>query len=348
MGLVGAAFHMPTLPLDQTFQGKGCLDGNKITDQTGDFLGTLDGLRDRRERLWPRGHPQLAVFTDIRPVQTLTPQPVPDKARLVGNPFLVHTVMVARQDAHDLAPLAIHPNAAAKRIHHVDGFGLGQFPRTRSKGIGLADQRANRAQINDVALQIAVERLPQIAGDLGILAASSLTHLHDPGHLGGKTHTARARDATRHMGLDQRAKVQILARPLWFAIAAEIYPIGHGLILQIAFSALIADRAIKRMVDEQKLHHPLAGLFDHGAVGLDNRRLAIRAGTQILDLHGAACRRFGRTTHDLDKTHPAIPGNRQPLVITEARHLDPGLLTGLNQGHCALYLDLLIVDDDLA
>ena len=256
--------------------------------------------------------------------------------------------MIARQDAHHLAPLAINADIAAKRVHHVDGLGLGQFPRARGKGIGLAYKRPHRTQVDDIALQIAIERLTQIAGDLGIFTAPGLAHLHDAGHLRGEAHTARARDAARHMGLDQRAKIKILARPLGLAVAAEINAIGHGLILQVTLAALIADRAIQRVVDQQKLHHPLTGLLDHGAVGLDHRRRAVRAGPQILDLHGTACGRFRRPAHDLDQTHPAIPSDRQTLVIAKTRHFDPGLFTSLNEGHCALDLDLLIVDDDLA
>src|SRR3546814_13292292 len=35
-------------------------------------------------------------------------------------------------------------------------------------------------------------------------------------------------------------------------------PIGDRLVLKIALAALVADRAIERMVDEEELHHPFA------------------------------------------------------------------------------------------
>ena len=57
--------------------------------------------------------------------------------------------------------------------------------------------------------------------------------------------------------------------------------IGHRLVLQIALAALIADRAIERMVDQQELHHAFARAFlTIGRVGQHFRRLAVRARTQ--------------------------------------------------------------------
>jgi hypothetical protein len=150
------------------------------------------------------------------------------------------------------------------------------------------------------------------------------------------------------MRLDQGAQIQIFGCAFGFAVAAEINAIGHGLILQIAFAALIADRAIQRVVDQQEFHHTLTGLFDHRAVGFDNRRLAFGTGAQILDLHRTACCRFGRATHDLDQTHPTVTRNRQPLVIAEARDFNTRLLTGLNERHRPFGLYFLAVDDDLA
>src|SRR5690348_17779164 len=41
------------------------------------------------------------------------------------------------------------------------------------------------------------------------------------------------------------------------------------LVLQVALAALVADRAIQRVVDEQELHHPVARLLDHRRVGED-------------------------------------------------------------------------------
>ena len=256
--------------------------------------------------------------------------------------------MVARQKAHDLTTLRIDPDVRAKRIHYVNAFRLGQLPGPRGEGVRLGREGTDRAEIDDVALQVAVERLAQIGGDFRVLAPARLAHLGDAGDLGREADAAGARDAARHMGFDQRAEIKVIDGALGFAETAEIDAIGHRLVLQIAFATLIADRAIERMVDQQEFHHALAGLLDHGAVGLDDRGLTFRPGAQILDLHRAGGRGFGRATHNLDKAHPTVPRDRQTLVIAKARDLDPRLFTSLDQRHGPGNLDFLVVDDNLA
>ena len=81
------------------------------------------------------------------------------------------------------------------------------------------------------------------------------------GDLGGKTYAAGAVDAAIHPGLHQRADILVLDGALVLVEAGRINAIGHGLVLQIALAALVADRAIERMVDQQELHHALAGLL---------------------------------------------------------------------------------------
>jgi hypothetical protein len=208
------------------------------------------------------------------------------------------------------------------------------------------DSRDERRRI--YALQVRGQRLVQIAGDLAVFAPPRLAHLADARDLGGKAHAAGAGNAACHVGFDQRTKVQLLGGALWLSIPAEVHAVSHCLILQIAFAALVADRAIQRMVDKQELHHPFAGLLDHRRVGADFRRRAIRTGAQILDLHRAGCGRLGRAAHDLDQAHPAIAGDRQPLVIAEARNLDPGQFAGLDQGQVGVDRDFGSVDLDRA
>ena len=344
---IGAAFDGAAQTFDQLLETERSLDRDQIADQTRD-LAALHRAGDGFQRLGPRGRAQLAVLADIGPVKALATQPVPDETRLVVDPFFVHAVIVARQDAHDFAALGVNADVAAQSVHHVDGFGLGQFPRAGREGIGLADQRTDRAQVDDIALHVRVQRLVQIAGDLAVLTPAGLAHLGDARDLGREAHAAGAGNAARHMGFDQRAKVQVFGRALGFAVAAEIDAVSHGLILQIAFAALIADRAIQRVVDQQEFHHAFAGLADHRAVGANFAGRAIGPRTQILDLHRARGGGLGRAAHDLDQTHAAVAGDRQALVIAKARHLDAGLFAGLDQGQVGIDLDHLVIDLDLA
>ena len=116
--------------------------------------------------------------------------------------------------------------------------------------------------------------------------------------------------------------------------------------MQIAFAALVTDRAIKGVVDQEKLHHPFAGFFDHGRVCLDHRGLAFGAGTQVLDLHRAGRSGLGRATNHLDQAHAAVACDGEAFVIAEARDFNTCRFAGLNERHGARHLDFLTVDND--
>ena len=149
---------------------------------------------------------------------------------------------------------------------------------------------------------------------------------------------ARAVDAAVHRRLDQRAEILVRHRALVLAVAAAVEAVGHRLVLQVALAALVADRAVERMVDQQELHHAVARLLDHRRVGLDDHAVGRR--------HRAGGDRLGRLLH-LDQAHAAIAGDRQALVVAEARDLDADLLAGLQHGGARRDLDLDTVDDQL-
>ena len=159
-----------------------------------------------------------------------------------------------------------------------------------------------------------------------------------PRHFLGEADAARALDAAGHRGLDDRPEIFVVDRPLVLFVARMAAAIGHRLVLQVAFAALVADRAVERVVDEQELHHPFARLLDHRRVGAD--RLAV-GGRQR-----AARLRLGRPRRDLDQAHAAIAGDRQPLMVAEARDLLAGKLARLQHGRALRDLDLDAVDGD--
>ena len=220
--------------------------------------------RNSRESLRPGGRAQAAILADVRPIKTLGLQPIHDMAGLVGNPFLVDRFVDAGQDAQHLLAARIDADVAAHGIHHIDGFGFSQFPGPRAVLIRLGGQRPHRTQINNVALQFRAHRRFEIGRDFHILAAPDGTQIAHTGHFLGEAHTARAMDAARHGGFHQGADALVFDSPLVLAVAGMIATVSHGLILQIAFAALVADRAIQRMVDQQEFHDALAGLFHHG------------------------------------------------------------------------------------
>ena len=292
------------------------------------------------------GRLQPAVLADVGPVEALDPQPVGHVARLVGDPLLVHGIVVARQDAQHLASPRIDADVGADRIHDVDRLGLAQLPGPIDEGPGTMRQRADRAEVVDVGGQLRRHAALEVGGDLHVLAAADGAELLDAGHLRHEAHAARAVDAAVHGRLDQRPQVFLLHRPLVLLEARAAEAVGHGLVLQVALAALVADRAVERVVDEQELHHPLARLLHHGRVGVDDLGGAVLVGGKVVDAHGAGGDRLGAALH-LDQAHAAVAGDRQALVVAEARDLDAGLLAGLDQRDAVLDLHGRAIDDQL-
>ena len=93
---------------------------------------------------------------------------------------------------------------------------LFEFPRARVEGVGLGGQRADRAEVDDVALQLGGHRLLEIGGDLGILAAADQAEFGNAGDFGGEADAARAVDAAVHHRLDQRADILVFDGALVF------------------------------------------------------------------------------------------------------------------------------------
>jgi len=172
-----------------------------------------------------------------------------------------------------------------------------------------------------------------------MLAPPNGAKLVRPRDLVDETHAAGAMDTTGHDGLDQRPQILVRNRALVLGETAAVGPIGHRLILKVAFAALVADRTIQRMVEQQEFHHPGARLAHHLGIRVDD--LAVGHG------HGAGRGGFGRTALDLDQAHAAIAGDGQALVITETRDFLARHLASLEHGGLGGDLDLDTVNGDL-
>src|SRR5262249_143565 len=207
----------------------------------------------------------------------------------------------------------------AERVHDVDRFRFVELPRTRGKRIRLGRERADRAKIDHVALQLGRHGLFEIGRDFRVFAAADGAELRYARHLGDEPHTARAVNAAVHDGLDENTNVFVLDRALVLLETAGIDTVGHGLILQIAFPALIADRTIERVVDQQEFHHAFACFAHHRRLREDLGRLAVRPRPAVPNTPGARGHRFGRAL-ELDQAHAAIARDGQPLMETEPRN----------------------------
>src|SRR3546814_13100700 len=87
--------------------------------------------------------------------------------------------------------------------------------------------------------------------------------------------------------------------------------ISNRPVLEIAIASLVADRTIKRVIDEEEFHHALPRLLDHWTVRADFLSISRR--------ECAAGLRFGWPRLHFNETNAAIARDGQPLMIEEAR-----------------------------
>ena len=57
-------------------------------------------------------------------------------APFIGQPFLIHIIIDARQSAHNFAAAAIETDIRANSVRHINAERLFEFPGTRFKGVG--------------------------------------------------------------------------------------------------------------------------------------------------------------------------------------------------------------------
>src|SRR5690606_33147473 len=86
-------------------------------------------------------------------------------------------------------------------------------------------------------------------------------------------HAPIARDAAVHLVVQERAEILIAVRALQAPIAAIVVARHHGHVLQVAFAAFLADRAVVRMVDHQPLDDAGAKVARLGLVVADPEAL---------------------------------------------------------------------------
>ena len=253
----------------------------------------------------------------IRAVDRLVAEAVP-----IRQPDLVDR-LVGRRD-HALDPVAPHVQVdiGADRIMRRDRVLLREFPGAGRITVRLGGQGADRTQVDHIARQFGLDMLFYIGADLHILAPAGRAQFAHAGDLLAETHAARAVDAAGQVGLDQGADIFILDHPLFFLIARDIAAIAEREVLQLAFAALIADRAIQRVIDQEEFHD--------GFLRVERR---LRAGAHLhVRQHGrgAGGQGLGGLLH-LDQAHAAVGRDREFLVVAKARDVDVMRVGDLDQ-----------------
>ena len=261
-------------------------------------------------------------------------------------------VVLARRLAINHILARADDRVATGRATRADAFRFLQKPDAHLETKIGGGQRADRTNIDRVERIIIFQPLAGMSGQHGVTAA-----IDKPEHivvrdLLAKTDAARTKNAALIIERNARTELDVL-RFLHFVFEKTRF--GAAVIdaefLQAAFAGLIADRAIERMIDEQKFHHAPPAFLHQRRIGAHAHAFGdiLRAGN-LRTRHPVDHRlavgaelRFAIRPHlrhsHFDQAHPAIARRAELLVITIARHVTAGLLARLD--HARAFWELM-------
>ena len=290
--------------------------------------------------LVPGDGDEAAVAADHRPLDpVLAGDEVEAEAAAGAERLEVHPVVPFRAHSHELAFACAHGELAAGAAMGADRVGLGEVPGAGLVAVGDAHKGADRADLHAVAALVAAVEAAREAGDRGVHALLDGAERHRPDHLLAHPHAPLALDAAVHVHNDDGAELDVLRveDPLRLAEPADPRAVGHHHVLQLALAALVADRAVERMVGEQHVEHEGAGI-DHP------RRVRVHDHA-VGDRHRAGGVELALSL-DLDQAHAARGQHRQPLLVAEGRDLDPQPLGDRQDGRPGLCFEPVSIDRD--
>ena len=189
------------------------------------------------------------------------------EAALVADPALVDLRVVAGEDPLDLALADGRVDVAADRAEPAHGRHVDDLPRPALEAVLRRQERADRAELGHVAGEGA--RVGQVleGRDHRHRAAVGGDELVVLAHVRAEAGAAVTEDAALAVERDRgRDRDRLLEGELLEAHPRVARPVAEGEVLQRALAALVADRAVERVVDEDELERRVLRLGGHREV----------------------------------------------------------------------------------
>ena len=260
------------------------------------------------------------------------------EAALVAEPAVVDVVVVAGEHPGHALVADGELHVALARAEGADGARVLDVPGAGAEPVGLRRQRAHRAQLDDVAVEGGDVGAVVEGADIGRRPALEELELLVLGDLLAEAHAAVAEDAALAVDPHQRRqRHRLLEVALGVDDAASARAPAHRDVLERALTALVADRAVERVVDEQELDDRVLGLLHAVGLRVDDHAVAYRRRAGGLELRDAL---------DLDEAHAAGTDRLAQLrLVAEHGDLDVAVLGGVDQHRAVGSRDLDPVHD---
>ena len=237
-------------------------------------------------------------------------------------------------------PVVIDVDVAAFAAAVADAGILLQEPDPLLEAEIARGHGPDRADVDDVQGVAVIQRFPGENRDPGGIGPVDDAELTSLGDLPGEPDTAAAENAAFLVVHHPAAEIHALALGhLVDPHAAVVQAVIHVIVLQGAFSGLVADRAVNGMVDQFEFQHVALDLLD--MLGLEQHLHPL--------LHRCLAGRHQRRPAVLDthQAHAAVAVGAQSRVVTEVRNFDTHHLEGIDQVLARFDLHFLVVYKEL-
>lgn len=171
-----------------------------------------------------------------------------------------------------------------------------------------------------------------------MLSSSSGSQSEHPCHFFCESHTSRAMNASIHDGGNEGTNVFVFDSSLLLIESPRLISIGIVLVLEVAFSSLVANRTIERVIGQQKLHDSSSRDFH-----LFRECLDPHVGHDLSRTRGHWLWR----SLNFHETHSAVSSNGELFVVAKPGNDDTVLVAGLEDGEVGRHLVGNIVDEYL-
>ena len=280
---------------------------------------------------------------------------------VITHPVLIDIFVESWLNSIESIFFIVNGDIAAYTTPRTDAIDLFHEPWPGLKQEILADQCADGADIHDIAGEFIIEQperiLIMIAWNIDFVVRPSMNQSKFSGACNLIAETDATGTDNTSSRVEQHIRTEVFFRGdvLNLKISTLAAAMIIAEILEVTFTGLVTDGAIKRVVNEQKLKDILPCLLYTGRIGPDNKviflfQLSIwRGGThrgcasgcELTVWNNLARRR--KEDMGLYKAHAAVGRTGQPRMVAVMRHFDAVLSGSLNDIGSVFNFNLKVV-----
>lgn len=241
---------------------------------------------------------------------------------------------MARGDAVDFVAAGPDGDVGTGAAVDIDAWCFLEEPHAHLETEIIRCECADRADVGGVERVIRIEQAAGVDGEGRVGAALREPEDRVTGDFIHEADAAAAHDATLVIEADARADIDIFwLFHLHVDEARHAAAVADRVFLESAFAGLVADRAIERVIDQEKFHHALAAFFHQLTGGADAHVFGDRVGAgdhrarhpadrfvAVFIALGFLVRRGARRHAGLHKAHTAVAGCGELRVIAVVGH----------------------------